>query len=525
VVLGLCPGVVAADVLHHDSFASCNGSGWQYDVGGSSSFPATDCQDGACCGKKNVSQGACDASLFWSKDVNYSGTDLYIMGWWKFPTDWRFAGNGGDPCGQSGDFKAITVETADGHNRLFVNFRTAGPSPSTAAHIAFISEQTGEAWELGSGAQIHADGAWHSVELYVRRVPNGGAVKVWFDGALFVDNPDYAICGPNCSSVREVKMGGYQNWAAPANQSFFLDNATIATTRIGEGGNGGGSGGGSNSGGGSGGSGVVTADECDAPDPARIFCDGFEAGDLNYWNDDLNTQGDRLHVQTAGPFAGTTFARMSHAAGTSDAWGVRFFADHPELSTPGNMTGDLYVRLRTRFSSTSALQSDSAKIAITAAFAGWQAGFPGPNSWSPYYATLFVTEAGLFSMETHSKTSGASVWRQFPQNLGAPQGVQPGTWHELQYRLKLNTPGSADGVLEYWVDGVKKAEYTDVNYRGSYNLFGWNHMMLSAHQDPVAQPHDQDWDVVVGSTTLIQSVTANNTIPAPTGVVRTDTID
>ena len=34
-----------------------------------------------------------------------------------------------------------------------------------------------------------------------------------------------------------------------------------------------------------------------------------------------------------------------------------------------------------------------------------------------------------------------------------------GTWHHHEIRLKWNAYGSADGIIEYWLDGVKKASW------------------------------------------------------------------
>ena len=39
--------------------------------------------------------------------------------------------------------------------------------------------------------------------------------------------------------------------------------------------------------------------------------------------------------------------------------------------------------------------------------------------------------------------------------LGATAIAEPGRWHTLTQRIRLNTPGAADGVLEVWVDGKR----------------------------------------------------------------------
>jgi len=480
------------EVLFSDSFDSCDGSGWDFGSH-SGTYASSGCLDGGCCGEQTLAAGTCQKAVFWSEDINYSGEELYVKAWWKFPTDFRFGGP--DACG-SDDFKAIIIRTSTNENRCFLNFRTQTP---TSAELAFICENTDQGWSTGSGQVITPDGLWHSVEVHVTRQTAGGHVQVWFDDSKFIDTAKH-ICWPGaCPAVQTVKFGAYQNWESPGDQTFFLDSASISTTDIED-----------------------VADGCVNQPDSVLFCDDFEDGTLGFWADDLNAQGGSLHVSSNDPLAGTFFARMSHAAGTaSTAWMAHFFADHPLLSGTGSKETDLYAQLQVRFSSVAALASDTTKLTITAAFDSWTAGYPGPNSWSPFYTTLFASTDGTLNMETHSKTSGASVWRQYPQNLGSPVTVQDNQWHSIQYHLKLNTPGASDGVLEYWVDGEQKAAYSDVNFRDSNTQFGWNHLMLSPHQDPVTLSHSQDWDLVVTSTEFI---TDPGSLPPVTGLHRTDKI-
>ena len=46
-----------------------------------------------------------------------------------------------------------------------------------------------------------------------------------------------------------------------------------------------------------------------------------------------------------------------------------------------------------------------------------------------------------------------------------------GQWHCHELRIKLNSSGSAsDGIIEYWLDGVKKASHTNINFGNVDNL-------------------------------------------------------
>ncbi|MFQ5752952.1 MAG: hypothetical protein ACE5HI_13240, partial [bacterium] len=43
----------------------------------------------------------------------------------------------------------------------------------------------------------------------------------------------------------------------------------------------------------------------------------------------------------------------------------------------------------------------------------------------------------------------------------------PGTWHELKFYLKMNTPGSTDGIVKMWLDGVNFINDSTADIRGS----------------------------------------------------------
>ncbi len=54
-----------------------------------------------------------------------------------------------------------------------------------------------------------------------------------------------------------------------------------------------------------------------------------------------------------------------------------------------------------------------------------------------------------------------------------------GKWYCVECRVKLNTPGKSDGVLEFWIDGVFQAGSYDLNWHGTWNNDPDN-MMINA---------------------------------------------
>jgi hypothetical protein len=67
------------------------------------------------------------------------------------------------------------------------------------------------------------------------------------------------------------------------------------------------------------------------------------------------------------------------------------------------------------------------------------------------------------------------------RSLGALAGAFPlfsskesGEWHCVEAHVVLNTPGLADGVLEFWIDDELQNTRSDLDWRGSWTGFGLN---------------------------------------------------
>jgi hypothetical protein len=223
------PGRAVAAVIFSDSFESGNGSAWGYSVK-NSGYVNTGCQDGTWCGTQTARAHACDQSLFWSRGTNFGDEDVYIKMWIKFPTNWNWQKS--DACTQSSDFKIIIFETSNRDNRCFLNFRGgSGSGPSGSADIAFICEGTDDKWTYGPGGEVRADGQWHSLQVHLDRA--GDHVDVWWDDVHIINKDDPICSGSSCPRLTEIKVGAYMNWPPVQTQTFYVDNVTIATTRIG----------------------------------------------------------------------------------------------------------------------------------------------------------------------------------------------------------------------------------------------------------------------------------------------------
>src|SRR3990172_74405 len=55
----------------------------------------------------------------------------------------------------------------------------------------------------------------------------------------------------------------------------------------------------------------------------------------------------------------------------------------------------------------------------------------------------------------------------FPNGASVP--FLNGQWYKVETRLKMNTPGVADGIMEAWVDGIKTMNYQNRMFRAAGN--------------------------------------------------------
>ena len=60
--------------------------------------------------------------------------------------------------------------------------------------------------------------------------------------------------------------------------------------------------------------------------------------------------------------------------------------------------------------------------------------------------------------QTRSCVGSPSCWGKVYHNFGS----KATGWHTIKVRTKLNTPGKANGILQYWYDGVKTFEKNDM---------------------------------------------------------------
>lgn len=270
-----------------------------------------------------------------------------------------------------------------------------------------------------------------------------------------------------------------------------------------------------------------------SPSAAVIWCDGFEDADLgpggtvaeNYF--DYNDNGGSMARTNAEHAEGSYAMRVRWAAGQVSAGSMIRTFGRAGVRSQGRSTEDfrdvywrIYVKLQAGFEG----QPDKLTRATSFADSSWSQSMIA-HIWAPNGSVLQIDPASGIDSSGNLATSG---WNDLSNInwLGirrGPSGFTPGVWQCMEAHVKLNTPGSSDGVFEYWLDGVPQASRTDLNWVGTWTDYGINAVMFSNYWGATSPKQQERYlDAMVISTSRIGclgAVVADTTPPdAPTGV-------
>ncbi len=141
---------------------------------------------------------------------------------------------------------------------------------------------------------------------------------------------------------------------------------------------------------------------------------------------------------------------------------------------------------------------------------GTEAGF---HYWR-YYSHFDGNSTLHFDFNTPSGASGIQL-AMFSElaadtviggNYDPASSASTGRWQCWETRVKLNSPGKSDGIMEFWVDGTRYALATGLNNRGtSTEQFGYVDVQsnIGGGPHPSVWPESYWWvidDVVVSRT-------------------------
>jgi hypothetical protein len=68
----------------------------------------------------------------------------------------------------------------------------------------------------------------------------------------------------------------------------------------------------------------------------------------------------------------------------------------------------------------------------------------------------------------------------YPYQIGSTKvSSSPGQWHRVQHRIRMNTPGAHDGILQAWFDGSLALDNQAFLYRIPSATFGIDALYFS----------------------------------------------
>ena len=135
------------------------------------------------------------------------------------------------------------------------------------------------------------------------------------------------------------------------------------------------------------------------------------------------------------------------------------------VEVPGHRT-DLYAAYRVRFSNNfdwglgGKLPGFEGGESNSGCAPTWNRGWSARSMWRP-------SGRAVSYLYTTQRNPSNNCGIDHPWNLGGQRYFSRGRWHTVETRVRLNTPGSDNGVVEGWIDGVRVANYRDIPFRPS----------------------------------------------------------
>jgi len=460
---------------------------------------------------------------FTAQEFNARYKELYVRWYVKIPTGWDASlGNA-----STHKLNRFYVSSLAGGKDQEWYMDVKGPTFKTGYFSFYYSGGQGVWYTSKTISQLGInDGQWHSLEWHVKLNSSTGSSDGGWN--FYIDGVEQTICdgvGENCSvGIRSKNMGATTNqyftsalppaignlsggtWRFPTSGWYAIefDDYIVSTTYIGP-------------------DGSPTPIPAPTPTPQQgtILFENWENNSVSNWDDDY-IAGD-TRIATTPVYAGAYAIKMQSSNPRNY---VHFFGDHPGVNE--SAVTDVAVEEYYYPSPNFIWPSSDMKLWIMNCFESWNAAYntaggqAKPHTWAPYYMTISVNSSGQpFGQLTRADGLGGTgtLWQNLWQNVGSAVSLIPGQWNKMKYRLKLNDLGQNNGVFQLWVNDALKCDYSNINFRGNYTAYSWNHLIMSMHANP-SHPQSQ-WiardNITVSSGVVIPS--PSPTPPsAPTGL-------
>jgi hypothetical protein len=281
--------------------------------------------------------------------------------------------------------------------------------------------------------------------------------------------------------------------------------------------------------------------ECDAMQPAWIFCDDFEHNRLKDYFE-YNAADSSFELTDSIGVLGSTGMRVHFRKGEVDAGSLRLaFGKTPSpyihpVDSGATIYRELYWRVYVRNDSTwIGGGGDKLSRAQVLASPTWAQAMGAPI-WSggggkkPGSPTSNYLVIDPYSGTDLSGKLVTTTYNDFPRLrwLGARRGRTPlfdrthvGNWYCVEGHVRLNDAGQSNGVFEMWIDDWLEARDANLNWVGNFSEYGLNTVFLENYWNagsPVDQTRYMDNFVVstqrIGCGRLIPPVVPPDIPPA-----------
>ena len=246
--------------------------------------------------------------------------------------------------------------------------------------------------------------------------------------------------------------------------------------------------------------------ECDAPKAGWLYCDDYETDRLTRDYFEYDDAGGRFTRASGVGVDGSYGMRVRYPTTQSSAGSLKLaFGPTPSayirpVVPSATKHRELYWRLYVRTQEGWVGDGgDKLSRALILATSDWAPAMIAPV-WSGYH----VPESRHLAIDPTSGTDEAGVLKTTRYGdhanmrwLGAAISVTPvfdeshrGRWYCVEARVRLNDAGQSNGVFELWIDDVKEATRTGLNWIGSYEEYGINAVFVENYwndRSPVEQ--------------------------------------
>jgi len=258
--------------------------------------------------------------------------------------------------------------------------------------------------------------------------------------------------------------------------------------------------------------------ECSSYQPGWIWCDDFEQNRLSSYFEYNNNAGNFSRVLGVGTNGSTGMRAIYTPGGSQMGYLSLAFGRTPSsYFKPVDSGTTDYQEVYWRFyfknqPGWTGGGGDKLSRAIVFATSNWAEG-PIGHFWSGSTNSEYLLLDPATGINLTTNLLQAQVYNDINAFtwLGWGIGQTPifnntnvGKWRCIEIHMKLNTPGSSDGIFEYWIDGNQEARKTGMNWRGTWTGYGINDINLENYWNagsPVVQ--ERYWDNYVVSTQRI----------------------